>query len=338
MAAKIDWNNLGFEINPADKMFTARYKNGEWSKGEITDYGTITLFPSAVVLNYGQGLFEGLKAYRTKTDHIVLFRPYENAKRLNRGCRRLCMPEVDEEFFLQSTIKLLMENKAFVPPYNKGELYIRPIVFGSGQMLGVNPAHEYFFIIFMSPVGPYFKKGFSCIHIEIRDDFHRAPLYGTGDIKAIGNYATSLYPKSVIKKNGYDEVLYLDAKTSTYIDEVGSANFFLLKDGILSTPKLHGSILPGITRDSLLTLAASHFKLPVLERDIRYEEAFHADELFCAGTATIVTPIISITYRDTTCKFNDGKPGDKTTRFYRELRGIQLAEKPDTYGWLHQVE
>jgi branched-chain amino acid aminotransferase len=337
MKKNIDWDTLGFEINPADKMFVARYRDGKWSKGEILDYGPIPLYPSAVILNYGQGLFEGMKAYRTKDGRLAMFRPFDNAKRLNAGCRRLCMPEIDEKYFVNSIVGLLKENVECVPPYGKGDLYIRPIVFGSGQMLGVNPADEYHFVIYMSPVGPYFKSGFSGIRLEIRDDFHRSALYGTGGVKAVGNYAASLLPKKYAKKEGYDEVIYLDAKTSTYIEEVGSANFFMIKDTVLSTPQLCGSILPGISRDSVLAIASHSFDLTVIERDIRHEELFAAEELFCTGTATVITPILSIAFRGREQVIGNGKPGSLTSRLYEELKGIQLGERPDDFGWFYEV-
>ncbi len=334
----IDWDNLGFEIRPAEKMFVCHHKNGQWDSGTITDYGAIPMYPSAVVLNYGQAIFEGMKAYRTADDRIAMFRPYENAKRMRKGCRRLCMPELEERVFVSAIEDLLRQNQAFVPPFGKGELYIRPLMFGSGQMLGVNPATEYTFIIFMSPVGPYFKGGFKGIHIEIRDDFHRSARHGTGGIKAVGNYAASLLPRKLSKEAGYDEVLYLDAQVSTYIDEVGSANFFMLKDGVVSTPRLAGSILPGITRETILHLAGKTFGLKTLQRDIRYEETFLADELFCTGTAAVITPILSITYQGTRHTLGDGKPGPMTRRLYDELRGIQLGEKADDSEFLHVVK
>ena len=334
---EIDWDNLGFDIKPADYMFIAHNHGDKWDEGDIVNYGTIPLYPSAVVLNYGQGLFEGMKGYRTRDNRIAMFRPYENAKRLNSGCRRLCMPELDEDFFVNSIGTLLKHNQDFIPPYGKGDLYIRPILFGSGQMLGVSPAEEYTFVIFMSPVGPYFKSGFSGINLEIRDDYHRAPQFGTGSIKAVGNYATSLYPKRVVKENNYDEVLYLDAKTSTYIEEVGSANFFMLKSGVISTPRLAGSILPGVTRDSILTVAEKKFGLIPVERDIRYDEVFKADEVFCTGTAAVLTPILSVFHNGERSGIGDGKPGKKTKELYDELRGIQLGERADDFGWFFEV-
>ncbi len=334
---KIDWDNLGFDINPADKMFIARWKNGVWDNGEITDYRPVPIYPSAVVLNYGQGIFEGMKAYRTGDNRIALFRPIDNARRLNSGCRRLLMPELDENFFINAIRNLLLENEEFMPPYGKGALYIRPILFGSGEMLGVSPADEYMFIIFMSPVGPYFKGGFSGIHLEIRTDYHRAPLFGTGNVKAVGNYATSLLPKSVVKENGYSEVIYLDARTSTYIEEVGSANFFMLRDGVISTPRLSGSILPGVTRDSILILAKKRFKLVTQERDIRYDELYSADELFCSGTAAVVTPISSVFFEGKNHVIGDGNPGEVSGKLYEELMGIQLGERPDDLNWFYQV-
>ncbi len=334
---RIDWDNLGFDINPAYKMFIARWTNGAWDDGEITDYQPVSIYPSAVVLNYGQGIFEGMKAYRMKDNRIALFRPFDNARRLNSGCRRLLMPELNENFFIRAIKTLILENRDFVPPYGKGSLYIRPMLFGSGEMLGVSPATEYTFIIFMSPVGPYFKGGFSGIHLEIRTDYHRAPLFGTGNIKAIGNYATSLLPKSVVKGNGYAEVIFLDTRSSTYIEEVGAANFFMLRDGVLSTPRLSGSILPGITRDSILTLAKQRFGLITQERDIRYEELYGADELFCSGTATVVTPISSVFFNNEDHVIGDGNPGRVSRKLYDELRGIQLGERPDDLNWFYPV-
>jgi len=334
----IDWDNLGFDINPADKIFISNYKDGKWDEGKVVDYAPISLYPSAVVLNYAQGLFEGMKAFRTKDNRISIFRPYDNARRLNDGCKRLCMPQLNEDFFVNSIRKLILENKDYIPPYRKGDLYIRPILFGSGQMLGVKPSSEYNFIIYMSPVGPYFKSGFKGIKLEIRDDFHRAPRYGTGGIKAIGNYATSLLPQEIVKKNGYDEVLYLDAKTSTYAEEVGAANFFILKNGVLSTPKLSGSILAGITRNSVLTLGKDKFNLIPMERDISYDELFTADELFCTGTAAVITPIASVVYGGEEHIIGNGKPGEFSKKLYDELKGIQLGDKKDDYGWFYEVK
>jgi branched-chain amino acid aminotransferase len=290
------------------------------------------------VLNYGQGLFEGMKAYHMKDGSIVMFRPRDNARRLIAGCKRLLMPPIDEEFFIRSIHDLVLENKEYIPPFGRGDLYIRPILFGSGQMLGVNPATEYTFIIYMSPVGPYFKSGFSGVRISITDEYHRAPLCGTGGVKAIGNYATSLLPRILAKKNGFDEVLYLDSKESTFVEEVGSANFFMINDGVLSTPRLAGSILPGITRESVLQIAKDGFGMKVRERDIRYDELFDADELFCTGTATVITPILEVSCGEKTYTIGDGKPGPTSKRMYEELKGIQTGEKKDPYGWVYTVE
>jgi branched-chain amino acid aminotransferase len=279
-----------------------------------------------------------MKAYRTRDDRIAMFQPHANARRLNEGCRRLCMPELDEDFFVRSITALVRENRDYVPPFGKGDLYVRPILFGAGEMLGVSPATEYLFIVFMSPVGPYFKGGFSGIHLQIRKDYHRAPLFGTGGIKAVGNYAASLKPRALAKAEGFDEVLYLDARCSSYVEEVGSANFFLLKDGVLSTPRLSGSILPGTTRNEVLTIARSRFKLIPQERDIRYDELFFADELFCTGTAAVITPILSATFEGERHPIGDGNPGEMTRKLYDELKGIQLGDIPDTYNWLTFVD
>lgn len=335
---EIDWDSLGFEINPAEKMFMLEYKEGKWGEGKILPYGAVPIYPSSVVLNYGQGLFEGMKAYRMKDGSIAMFRPYDNAKRLNVGCKRLRMPTLDEDFFVKSLNDLVLENSGYIPPYGRGDLYIRPILFGSGQMLGVNPATEYIYIVYMSPVGPYFKSGFSGVRIEIRDDFHRAPLYGTGGVKAIGNYATSLLPRILAKQSGYDEVIYLDARESTYVEEVGAANFFMIKDGTLSTPSLGGSILPGITRASALKIAKDGLGMVTKERDIKYDEMFSADELFCTGTATVITPILTVSYRNEEHTIGDGKPGPTSKKLYEELKGIQTGEKEDPYGWVYKVK
>ena len=335
---RIDWDNLGFEITPAKKMFVSSYTDGHWDEGSILDYGPLSLYPSAVVLNYGQGVFEGMKAYRTRDGRIVIFRPFQNARRLNEGCRRLCMPEMDEERFVQTVERLVRENEDYIPPFGKGDLYIRPLLFGAGEMLGVRPATEYLFVIFMSPVGPYFKSGFRGIRLEIRDDFHRAPRHGTGGIKAIGNYATSLLPRKLVKERGLDEVLYLDAAAGKCIEEVGSSNFFLLKDRVVSTPRLSGSILPGITRDAVKQLTTDVLGFTMQERDIPWEEIHDADELFCTGTATVITPIVSVSYNGETTTVGSGEPGSATCRLYDELTQILLGQKPDKYSWIHEVK
>lgn len=334
----IDWDNLGFDIKPADRMFVARWRQGSWDRGGITDYGPLSLHPAAAVLNYGQGVFEGMKAYRTRDDRIALFRPRRNAERLNQGCRRLCMPEVDPDFFMDALLSTLRENRDCVPPYGKGDLYIRPVLFGSGQVLGVAPAPEYTFAIFMSPVGPYFKGGFRGIRLQVRRDYHRAPRHGTGDVKAIGNYATSLLPRLEVKDQGFQEVIYLDAATSTYVEEVGAANFFLVKQGVVATPRLGGSILPGITRDATMRIARDRFGLVVQERDVRCDELFTADELFCTGTATVITPIVTVCMDGEERTIGSGKPGKTTTRLFEELRGIQLGERPDPDDWVVHLE
>jgi branched-chain amino acid aminotransferase len=194
------------------------------------------------------------------------------------------------------------------------------------------------FIIYMSPVGPYFKAGFKGIHLQIRVDFHRAPLLGTGGVKAVGNYAASLKPKALAKEDGFDEVLYLDARCSTYVEEVGSANFFLLRDGVLSTPRLSGSVLPGTTRNEVLIIAQERFGLKPQERDIRYDELYSAEELFCTGTAAVITPILSVTFDGQRHTVGNGSPGATTKKLYDELKGIQLGERPDTFHWLDFVD
>ncbi len=333
--ADINWDELTFAVTPTRSMFTATCpEGGEWSEGELVPWGPITLSPAACVLNYGQGLFEGMKAHRSINDNIILFRPQENARRVNTGCRRLCMPDVPEELFLEAVRMVVRDNADYVPPHGKGALYLRPLVFGSGPVLGVKPAPEYTFLIYVSPVGPYFKAGFSGIHLKVTDSFHRAAQYGTGGVKAIGNYAGGMLPAREVKAEGFAEVVYLDARREQYLEEVGAANFFLIKGDELATPELDGSILPGITRKSILELAVKEFGFTAVERQVHVDEIFEADEAFCAGTAAVITPILSMTYHDRRVEFGGGEVGPKTRELYDALTGIVAEKRDDPYGWI----
>jgi branched-chain amino acid aminotransferase len=333
---KIDWDTLTFSVTPTRSMYLARCpQDGSWKPGELVPYGDITISPAAGVLNYGQGLFEGMKAFRTAEGNIGIFRPGENARRVNTGCRRLCIPEVPEELFLDAIRAVVRDNEDYIPPLGKGALYLRPLVFGSGPVLGVKPAPEYTFLIYVSPVGPYFKEGFSGIHLLVTEEYHRAAQYGTGGVKAIGNYAGGMLPAKLSKAAGYAEVVYLDARREQYLEEVGAANFFLIKPGkVLATPELDGSILPGITRASVCEMAAGEFGYTVEERHVDIEEIFTGEEAFCSGTAAVITPILSMTYRDRRREFNGGRVGPQTTELYEALTGIVLQQRPDPYGWM----
>jgi branched-chain amino acid aminotransferase len=289
------------------------------------------------VLNYGQGIFEGMKALEAKNGEIVLFRPEENAKRFNKSAKRLLMPTFNESRFLEAINDVVLSNKEYIPPYKSGgALYLRPIMFASGPILGVKPADEYKVIIFAVPVGPYFPEGFEGINLKITKEFTRAAPGGTGDCKTICNYAGTMKPAKMVKKEGYAQVLYLDAVHKEYIEEVGTANFFAVIDGKLVTPATKGTILEGINRKSVMKLAKDHLGITVEERDISYKEIFKESckEVFCTGTAAVITPIASVAFEDKKVIYNDGKPGEITTKLFKLLTGIQRLEVEDKYGWV----
>ena len=336
---KIDWDNLGFDVLETRSMYKANCRIGEeWKLGGLIPYGTIELSPAAGVLNYGQGCFEGTKAYRTIKNKVVLFRPEMNAKRMAMSTRRLCIPEMNKEFFLQAVEETLIDNIDYVPPYGKGSLYIRPIVWGTSPALGVKPVEEYTFMVFVSPVGPYFKGGVKPLRLTVSNDYHRAAPKGIGNAKAIGNYSASLYPLTEAKNRDFDEVIYLNAKDEKFVDEVGSANLFVLTENTIKTPKLDGSILPGITRDSVITLAKDIIGLEVLETNVTLTELYDADEVFCTGTAVVVTPVGSITGVDGKHKIADGKMGQLTSKLRQLLTGIQRGDVSDEFGWLCPIK
>ena len=336
---KIDWDNLGFDVRETRSMYKANCRIGEeWKLGGLIPYGTIELSPAAGVLNYGQGCFEGTKAYRTIKNQVVLFRPEMNAKRMAMSTRRLCIPEMNKEFFLQAVEETLIDNIDYVPPYGKGSLYIRPIVWGTSTALGVKPVEEYTFMVFVSPVGPYFKGGVKPLRLIVSNDYHRAAPKGIGNAKAIGNYSASLYPLTEAKNRDFDEVIFLNAKDEKFVEEVGSANLFVLTGNTIKTPKLDGSILPGITRDSVITLAKDTIGLEVLETNVNLTELYDADEVFCTGTAVVVTPVGSITGLDGKHKIADGKMGQLTTKLRQLLTGIQRGDVSDEFGWLYPIK
>ena len=304
--------------------------------GDLRPYGNIEISPAAGVLNYGQGLFEGMKAYRTAKDRVVFFRPDENARRMQRGADRLKMPPVPESIFIDAVEQVVQANIDYLPPMGRGAMYVRPLLMGSGPVLGVAPAPSYSFMVYVTPVGPYFKGGMKAIDLLISDEFHRAAPGGSGGVKAIGNYAPGMMPSRIAKSKGYAEVIYLDARTSTYIEEVGAANFFCVKDNVLYTPELTGTILPGITRASIIALAR-HLGYDVHEEKVSSEFAMSADEAFCCGTAAVISPIGSITHEDRKVTYGDGRPGIMTTTLYDMLTGIQNEKEEDIFGWLHEV-
>jgi len=334
----IDWDELGFDVTPTKSMFKATCnQNEKWENGSIIPYGNIELSPAANVLNYGQGAFEGVKAFRTSKNNTVLFRVDKNAARMALSTKRLCMPEMDIDFFIKSVTKIVKDNIDYVPPHGKGSLYIRPVVWGTSIGIGVKPATEYTFMIFVTPVGPYFKKGIHPLNLKVTNLYHRAAPKGIGNIKAIGNYSASLFPLSEAKEEGFDEVIYLDAINEEYIEEVGSANMFILKDGKIFTPPLSGSILGGVTRDSVCIVVEKILKIPVKEVNISFQDLISADEVFCTGTAVVVSPIGKISFNGISHKINDNKMGKVTKKIRETIVGIQNEQLDDSYNWLKYI-
>ncbi|MFQ6674444.1 MAG: branched-chain amino acid aminotransferase [Fidelibacterota bacterium] len=334
---ELNWDDLTFSITPTHSMYLAECNEGEpWEPGELIPFGELSFSPAAGVLNYGQGVFEGTKAFRTVKGRIVLFRPERNAQRFQESAERLCIPPIPAEMFLDGVVSTVKDNIDFVPPVDKGSLYIRPCAWGTGPVLGVKPAPSYTFVIYVSPVGPYFKGGMTCLHLKVTQFYHRAAPKGTGDAKAIGNYAASLYPLKLAKERGFDEVIYLNAANENYVEEVGSANLFVLKDNVLKTPRLGGSILPGVTRDSVIQIAADLLSLDVKETNVTVDEVMDADEVFCTGTAAVITPIGEIT-TDQSNRVIGERVGPVTQELYDILTGIQREKRDDPYGWIYPI-
>ena len=335
---EVDFENLTFSFTRTRSMYVAKCNLGEeWQNGKLMPFENLSLSPAAVVLSYGQGLFEGMKAYKWEDGRIAMFRPEMNAKRAANGCTRLSMPEIPETLFLDAVKKVVRDNADYIPNTEQGALYVRPIIFGSGEGVGVAPANEYSFIVYVSPVGPYFKGGLKPIKLIVTNDFHRAPLKGTGGVKAIGNYVPGMLPSGLAKSKGYAEVIYLDAAEEKYIEEVGAANFFAVIDDKIITPELTGSILPGITRASIIHLAKNKMGLKVEERRISVDEALTADEVFCAGTAAIVAPIGLINYKNKDYTYCKGRIGKVTNELYNYLTDIQFGTSKDEFGWMTEI-
>jgi len=334
---EIDWSKLGFGLT-TESMYVAECTiDGEWKVGSIRPYGNISVSPSAAVLNYGQGIFEGMKAFRTPEDEIVTFRPDENAKRFAEGAGRMSMPPVPKDIFEDAVKKVISANRDYVPPVGVGSLYIRPLLIGTGAILGLGPAPSYTFLIYVSPVASYFKGGqLTPIDLVVEEDYHRAAPGGTGSTKCVGNYSPVLKVQLQAKKEGFSDVIYLDAKENKYIEEVSSCNFFVVKGKTIATPSLEGTILPGITRKSIIELARDK-GYTVEERKVGLDEVLSADECFCTGTAVVVVPVGSVTHRGKKTVFCDGKIGATGQMLYDELTGIQQGRLQDTKGWIEHV-
>lgn len=336
----IDWGNLGFGYVQTDYRYVSNYKNGTWDEGTITTDPNITLNECAGVLQYAQTIFEGLKAYTTEDGHIVTFRPDLNAERMEQSAERLEMPVFPQDRFIDAVNKVVSANEAFVPPYGSGAtLYIRPYMFGSNPVIGVKPADEYQFRILTTPVGPYFKGGVKPLTIRI-SDFDRAAPNGTGHIKAGLNYAMSLHAIVDAHKQGFDENMYLDSATRTKVEETGGANFlFITKDNKVVTPKSN-SILPSITRRSLMVVAKEYLGLEVEEREVYVDELKDFAECGLCGTAAVISPVGKIVDHGKEICMPAGmaEMGPTTKKLYDTLTGIQMGRIEAPKGWIHVIK
>ena len=336
----IDWGNLDFGYITTDKRYVSNYKNGAWDEGVLTDDATVVINECAGVLQYAQTVFEGLKAYTTEDGRIVTFRPDLNAERLEQSAKRLEMPVFPKERFVDAVTQVVKANAGYVPPYGTGAtLYIRPYLFGTNPVIGVKPADEYQFRVFCTPVGPYFKGGVKPITICV-SDFDRAAPHGTGHIKAGLNYAMSMHAIVTAHKAGFDENMYLDAATRTKVEETGGANFlFVTKDNKVVTPK-SDSILPSITRRSLVYVAKEYLGLEVEEREVLFDEVKDFAECGLCGTAAVISPVGKIVDHGKEICMPSGmeKMGPITQKLYDTLTGIQMGRLEAPKGWIHVVE
>ena len=336
----LDWSNLGFGYMKTDKRFVANFKDGAWDDGVITEDDKVVISECAGVLQYAQTCFEGMKAYTTQDGHVVIFRPDMNAERMANSCRRLEMPVYPEDKFVEAVAKTVKANDAWVPPFGSGaSLYIRPYMFGSNPVIGVKPADEYQFRILVTPVGPYFKGGAKPLTIKV-SDFDRAAPHGTGHIKAGLNYAMSLHAIVTAHEEGYAENMYLDPATRTKVEETGGANFiFVTKDGKVVTPK-SDSILPSITRRSLIHVAKEYLGLEVEEREVLFDEVKDFAECGLCGTAAVISPVGKIVDHGKEICLPSGmdEMGPTIQKLYDTLTGIQMGKIEAPKGWIYTVE
>ena len=340
---KPDESSLGFGTIFTDHMFNMDYNpdNG-WHNPRIEPYTAIEMDPATMVLHYGQAVFEGLKAYKTDSGAVQFFRPKDNFKRLNRSCRMLCIPEFDEDFVFDAMKQLIALEKDWIPGAPETSLYIRPTIIATDPFLGVRASYTYRFFIILSPVGAYYSEGFNPVKIWVTKNHVRAVRGGIGEAKAAGNYAASLYAGEEAHKNGYTQVLWLDGVHQKYIEEVGSMNIFFVIDDELVTPALNGSILPGITRDSVLTIAKK-WNIKVSERQISIDDLIDAhdsgklQEIFGSGTAAVISPVGEMKYGDRVINIGGGKVGPMANRLYQAITDIQYGRTEDTQGWIEKL-
>ena len=338
-----DESKLGFGDIVTDHMFLMDYEKGKgWMNPRVEPYKPLSLDPAAMVLHYGQEVFEGLKAYRGKDGGIYLFRPRENFKRLNRSSVRLCMPEVDVDLVMDGLKELVLLDRDWVPGSPGTSLYIRPTMLATEPHLGVRPSNTYVFYIIVGPVGAYYKEGLNPVKIYVEDKYVRAVVGGIGDAKTSGNYAASLLAAEEAKKKGFTQVLWLDAVERKYVEEVGTMNMFFVIDEEVITAPLTGSILPGITRDSVIHMV-KNWGLTMSERSLAIEDVVAAavdgrlKEAFGTGTAAVISPVGQITYKGKDYVVAGGKMGELSQKLYDEIVAIQYAEKEDPYGWREKI-
>ncbi len=335
----MDWKNLSFSYTKTNSNARCYYRDGQWGPVEMTGSEQIIMHMAATCLHYGQEIFEGMKAFMGKDGKIRLFRWEENANRFRHSARGLLMAEVPDDLFKEAVFKTILDNTDFIPPYGTGgALYVRPLMIGTGAELGVKPAREYLFLVFVSPVGPYFKEGFKPVNMMICRDMDRAAPHGTGTYKTGGNYAAGLRAVEKAHDAGYANVIFLDAKERKYIDECGPANFFAIRDNTYITPK-SPSILDSITNKSLITLAED-MGLKTERRKVPVEELETFEEAGACGTAAVISPIHVIADPAMGKEYiiGDGTPGQVSTRLYNRLTSIQLGDEPDKFGWVSIVE
>lgn len=341
---KPDWNNLGFGNYYTDHMFVLDYTLGKgWHDPRIVPYAPLVLDPATMVLHYGQATFEGLKAYKAPDGRILLFRPYDNARRMNNSNERLCIPTLEPDFFVKAVKTLVSIEKDWIPDAEGTSLYIRPFVISTDPHLGVHPSHTYKFMIILSPVGAYYPEGINPVKIYVEQKYVRAVRGGLGYTKTPANYAASLKAQEEAEQKGYTQVLWLDGIEKKYIDEVGTMNVCFKIDGELITPSLdEGSLLPGITRDSTLKLVRD-WGIKVSERKLTIDEVYQAqaagklEEAFGTGTAAVISPMGELNWDGNIISINNGKTGELATRIYETLTGIQWGRLPDPFGWTVEV-
>lgn len=334
---------LVFGANFTDHMFVMDYENGEWTNAKITKYENFSMSPAAMSLHYGQAIFEGLKAYIQDNGQVVMFRPDKNLERMNNSAERLCMPRFDSDFVMDALTKLISIEKDWIPTKPGYSLYIRPFMFATEGALGVRPATKYKLFIILSPVGPYYALGFKPVPIYMTRDYVRAVRKGVGDCKCAGNYAASLQAQMKAKDEGYSQVLWLDAIEQKYIEEVGTMNIFIRFKDEIATPRLTGSILPGVTRLSALQILRD-WDMNINERDISLDEVFEAYgagnlvEVFGTGTAAVISAVSRIKLDDKMINFDENEPGELSKKLYKEITDIQYGRIEDRYGWIKKVD